>query len=266
MADSSGSLTDAYDYAAFGVELNSIGTTENAYRYSGEQYDANLDQYYLRARYYSQGVGRFTQMDTWMGRNQDPITLHKYLYGNADPVSHVDPTGNFSIGSVSAGINIQGILTTANIASSAYDVFSFATGDGEVSARQLGSAIILGMLPGPSGIKVLRMSNLKKKVNGNSKKSRRRQHVYKIDDTLEFDIYKFGISGAALNKNGSSRRANTQANKLNIPFTFKRYMPKVIYRNVAGRIAALAIEKTLVCAHKKTNGRNPRGNKRPLCH
>jgi RHS repeat-associated protein len=118
LADSSGSLTDSYDYDAFGVELNSTGTTENAYRYTGEQYDANLDQYYLRARYYNQGAGRFTQMDTWMGRGLDPITLNKYLYGNADPVTYVDPTGKYSLGSVGSASNIAGQLAARNIASS----------------------------------------------------------------------------------------------------------------------------------------------------
>jgi len=72
------------------------------YRYTGEQYDAGMGQYYLRARYYDpdQGVGRFTQMDTWAGSSLNPITLHKYGYANADPGNLVDPTGNFSVGSV----------------------------------------------------------------------------------------------------------------------------------------------------------------------
>ncbi len=147
LADASGSLTDSYDYDAFGLLLNSSGDTENTYRYSGEQLDSSLDQYYLRARYYDQNSGRFTQMDTWMGHNSDPITLHKYLYGNADPANHTDPTGNFSLGSFSAASTISGILTTASIASSAYDVFLIATGEEEFSARQFATNILLNRLP-----------------------------------------------------------------------------------------------------------------------
>ena len=71
-----------------------------------------FDPYYLRARYYDQGVGRFTQMDTWMGRNHDPITLHKYLYANADPINNIDPSGHFSLGSTGAANSIVGTLST----------------------------------------------------------------------------------------------------------------------------------------------------------
>jgi hypothetical protein len=53
------------------------------------------------------------------------------------------------------------------------------------------------------------------KVHGNSQRSNAAQHVYSIIDTATGDVYKFGISGGALNKNGSSRRANTQVNALN---------------------------------------------------
>ena len=119
LADASGSLTDSYDYDAFGLLLNSSGDTENAYRYTGEQLDSSLDQYYLRARYYDQGVGRFTQQDTWMGKSQDPITLNKYLYANADPVTNTDPTGFFSLSSLSVGMNGAVQLGSRAVGSSA---------------------------------------------------------------------------------------------------------------------------------------------------
>ncbi|PHQ13473.1 hypothetical protein CLH61_18200 [Marinobacter profundi] len=144
LADEGGAVTDTYHYNAFGVLLASTGDTENAYRYTGEQRDAGLEQYYLRARYYDQSVGRFTQMDSWMGLSHDPVTLHKYLYANADPVTHIDPTGNFSLGSVMSGINVMG-----NLAMRAYNAYSFfdsmnsvLNGETEVSASAIGMAII----------------------------------------------------------------------------------------------------------------------------
>ncbi|TXI81902.1 MAG: hypothetical protein E6Q39_00415 [Crocinitomicaceae bacterium] len=45
-------------------------------------------QYYLRSRYYNPSIGRFTQMDSYMGQSNNPITLHKYLYANANPVMY----------------------------------------------------------------------------------------------------------------------------------------------------------------------------------
>ncbi|WGO96912.1 putative Ig domain-containing protein [Saccharophagus degradans] len=94
LSDGSGMLTDTYDYEAFGEVLGQEGGTENSYLFTGEQFDGSLDQYYLRARYYDQGVGRFTQMDTWAGKKNEPGTLHKYLYTAADPINFVDPSGN----------------------------------------------------------------------------------------------------------------------------------------------------------------------------
>ena len=103
-------------YTAFGDLLQQTGTTENAYRFTGEWYDAGLDQYYLRARYYDQGVGRFTQQDTWMGRDSDPITLHKYLYANGDGVNHTDPSGHFiSLGSIGSHLSSARVYLTYTI-------------------------------------------------------------------------------------------------------------------------------------------------------
>ena len=118
LSDSAGSLTDTYFYEAFGSVLGQTGSTPNDYLFTGEQFDTGLGQYYLRNRYYDQGIGRFTQMDTWMGRDQDPITLNKYVYANADPANWTDPSGYFGIGSLNAGIRgtiSLGLRASANI-------------------------------------------------------------------------------------------------------------------------------------------------------
>ena len=86
--------------------LDQTGGTQNNYLFTGEQYDSSLDQYYLRARYYDPGAGRFTQMDTYQGRMGEPVTLHKYLYGNGNPVSNIDPTGQFSLMETGVANNI----------------------------------------------------------------------------------------------------------------------------------------------------------------
>src|SRR5205823_6899594 len=59
LTDTTGAVTDRYDYDAFGNVIGQAGTTPNAYFYSGEQLDPNLGSYYLRARYLSQSTGRF---------------------------------------------------------------------------------------------------------------------------------------------------------------------------------------------------------------
>ncbi|HEY2973146.1 MAG TPA: PKD domain-containing protein [Pyrinomonadaceae bacterium] len=97
LIDATGAVTDTYDYDAFGNLIYRTGTTPNDYLYSGEQFDANLGFYYLRARYMNPASGRFLSMDSFAGGQYDPLSLHKYLYANADPVNRVDPNGQFSL-------------------------------------------------------------------------------------------------------------------------------------------------------------------------
>jgi RHS repeat-associated protein len=89
----SGAVTDTYNYDAFGNLLNSTGTTPNNYLYRGEQYDPDLNLYYLRARYYNPATGRFMSRDPQDGELKEPASLHKYLYAKGDPVNLKDPTG-----------------------------------------------------------------------------------------------------------------------------------------------------------------------------
>ena len=94
LTDSSGTITDTWNFDAFGVLLSRTGTTANNYLYRGEQFDPDLGMYSLRARFYNQSTGRFWNQDSYEGSTSDPASLHKYLYANADPVSNWDSSGH----------------------------------------------------------------------------------------------------------------------------------------------------------------------------
>ncbi len=96
LTDENRYIVASYDYDAFGSLIDSTGNAENQYLFAGEQFDNNLDEYYLRQRYYNQSVGRFTRRDTYEGDINSPFSLHKYLYGNANPVVYIDPSGLYS--------------------------------------------------------------------------------------------------------------------------------------------------------------------------
>ena len=109
-----GSVIAKYSYDAFGSSLDLQGnllpagsTSATDYLYTGEQHDANAGFYYLRARYYSPGVGRFITRDTYQGSQHDPGSLHKYLYANANPLDNIDPSGLFAL----ALINLAGMMS-----------------------------------------------------------------------------------------------------------------------------------------------------------
>jgi RHS repeat-associated protein len=96
LTNSAGTFTDTYDYDAFGNLIASTGTTPNNYLFAGEQFDPALGLYYSRARYLDVRDGRFMTMDPELGNTQDPVSLHRYLYANADPVNAMDPSGQYT--------------------------------------------------------------------------------------------------------------------------------------------------------------------------
>ena len=106
ISNESGKSIKSYDYDAFGVELNKDANDTNLFRYCGEQYDNETDSIYLRARYYSPSLGRFTTEDP----AKDGDNWYSYCAGN--PVSFWDPSGYAAYG---------GISVIQNLAEAVYD-------------------------------------------------------------------------------------------------------------------------------------------------
>ncbi|MBN1892833.1 MAG: RHS repeat-associated core domain-containing protein, partial [Clostridiales bacterium] len=115
LSDTDGQVTDTYHYDAFGNLISKTGTTENDFLYTGEQYDKSTGFYYLRARYMNPSTGTFTLPDAYAGTIFDPVSLHKYLYANANPVMNRDPSGyqTLTITEESANLAVIGILAAA---------------------------------------------------------------------------------------------------------------------------------------------------------
>jgi len=110
-----GGVMDAFAYDAWGTLIASNGLPQTVYLYTGEQFDPELGFYYFRARYLNTGTGRFWTRDTHPGNNQDPLSLHKYLYCQADPVNGADPIGRWTVSDV-----LTTTFTIANLASRLY--------------------------------------------------------------------------------------------------------------------------------------------------
>jgi RHS repeat-associated protein len=108
-----GTVTDSYWYTAFGEEPAKVGTTENEFRYVGEELDANSGFYYNRATWMSPKSGRFVSVDPAVGDALSPVTLHRYLYAGAGPVSSVDPSGEgFLLADVTMAATLYVLITT----------------------------------------------------------------------------------------------------------------------------------------------------------
>ncbi len=85
--NAAGAVLKSYDYDAFGEEVVASTTDANPFRYAGQYFDSETGTYYLRARYYNPGLGRFTQQDAWgYGDPSDPLSLNLYVYCYGNPV------------------------------------------------------------------------------------------------------------------------------------------------------------------------------------
>ena len=84
-------------YDAYGLEIAQSGAAGWAHRYVGESYDPDTSLYDLRARQLDVDTGRFLTRDTFEGFLNRPLSQNSYLYGEADPVNRVDPSGHYNL-------------------------------------------------------------------------------------------------------------------------------------------------------------------------
>ena len=108
-------VTDALEVQDLTDPAFSYGSLTSEYLFTGEQWDPDLGMYFLRARYLNTATGRFHSMDTYEGRNGEPVTLHKYLYANGNPAMFVDPSGMLSLSEMTAAIRTQGALVSRTL-------------------------------------------------------------------------------------------------------------------------------------------------------
>lgn len=149
LSDGAGALTDTYEYAAFGEVLGHSGASGQPYRFAGEYFDPLAGMQYHRARWYDPQVGRFAVMDRLLGMQSRPITLHKYVYGNNNPITYTDPSGRFGISSIGAALNIGLTLMTAY--STIQTLGEFASGERELTAKEVGLAVLWAYVGSKAG-------------------------------------------------------------------------------------------------------------------
>jgi RHS repeat-associated protein len=92
ITDAQGTTLATYAYNAFGAPRVQTGTATTAYQFTGEPLDSDTDLYYLRARWYNPGTGRFTAPDPLGYAGGD----NPYAYAGNNPTSAVDHSGLFA--------------------------------------------------------------------------------------------------------------------------------------------------------------------------
>jgi len=120
-------VVNYYTYEPFGEAIDTDVTLENPFMFTGQYYDAEIEEYYLRARQYNPQIARFTSRDPVRGKFREPLTLHRYLYCQNDPINRVDLNGKFSIQGVAQNLAIRA-FTSGLINSALSGVRSHFTG------------------------------------------------------------------------------------------------------------------------------------------
>lgn len=124
LTDLGGNVVNIMAYDAYGNLIASNGVLQTAYLYSGQQFDSDLGLYYNRARLLNPNTGRFWTQDTLEGNNEDPLSLHKYLYVEDNPVNNTDPSGN-AIADLTLTMNFSTMLAGLTLTTvAAADVYS----------------------------------------------------------------------------------------------------------------------------------------------
>jgi RHS repeat-associated protein len=96
ITDSIGNIKSESDYYPWGGEIQFVANDSNHYKFTSKERDAETGLDYFGARYYSNGLGRFTSRDPKMISNQrmiDPQQWNMYSYTRNNPLTYVDPDG-----------------------------------------------------------------------------------------------------------------------------------------------------------------------------
>jgi RHS repeat-associated protein len=106
------SVANGYAYRPFGAfyEGECVETVDSPFCFTGQWRDAEIDQYYLRARQYYPVMMRFMTRDPVRGDFAEPMTLHRYLYCWNDPVNLVDLTGESPTSDVLAAVSFRATM------------------------------------------------------------------------------------------------------------------------------------------------------------
>ena len=93
VTDIAGGVTTRYTWDSWGNLQQQTGVSQQPFGFTGYQRDEQTGLHYAQQRYYDSEIGRFNRHDPFRGDIDTPLSLHRYLYANANPTIFVDPTG-----------------------------------------------------------------------------------------------------------------------------------------------------------------------------
>ncbi|MEX2208794.1 MAG: RHS repeat-associated core domain-containing protein [Myxococcota bacterium] len=139
---SDGVLLERVVYRPYGEAIAVAGGAASPpeFGYTGQRFEQGLGIYDYGARWYDPVLGRFLQPDSIVPSPTNPQSLNRYAYVLNNPISRIDPSGNFSLDAVWGGVT--------SVASSVFSpIGNFASGFGSSLGHSFGG----GSQPSGSG-------------------------------------------------------------------------------------------------------------------
>gem|GEM_PF-2437065 len=109
--DSSGTVSNTYEYDAFGNSMFKSETVANDFKFRSENQDNETGLLFLRARTLEVGVARFLTRDPANRGPVHPSSFNPYIFAESDPVNHFDPSGLLSYADSNSQSQLQGALS-----------------------------------------------------------------------------------------------------------------------------------------------------------
>ena len=97
-------------------------------------------------------------------------------------------------------------------------------------------------------------------MHGNRNDNDNPHHLYEIRDSIDDDVFKYGISHDPIDEEGQLNRMKKQVSFLNLGVNWLRFFAQILLLNIPNKKEAKTIEDEYIDNYEKQNGRKPRGN------
>jgi RHS repeat-associated protein len=147
-----GSFQNKYGYSPYGQVVKDADDKGNPHQYTGREND-NTGLLFYRARYYMPSCGRFISEDR-IGLNGG---MNLYAYVGGDPVSFIDPSGEFGI---------PGMLGSFGFELGLQVLMNYACGRDllDINISDLAAATVAGAFVPPGLAQLKRLSKINKEL------------------------------------------------------------------------------------------------------
>ncbi len=115
VTDATGAVIEHTEHVPYGAIARHDGPADLPHKFTGQRQDGVNGLVLFPARPYDPELGRFLQPDPFVQDPSDPQTLNRYSYVRNNPVNFVDPSGNFSLMKLIAGIVLAFVAVVAAV-------------------------------------------------------------------------------------------------------------------------------------------------------